>query len=222
MTSQRLSALDGLRGVAILLVMGFHYFYHLESFYYKSKLYPYGETFSHVLIFKYGYMGVEMFFIISGFVIAMTLESSKSLTDFAIRRFVRIWPALIVSAVITFFLLNWSDSPFAVFRRQFWPNFLPSLTLTPASLWSGWFPKVDFVTGVYWSLVVEIRFYMIAVILYWLFARQNLARNLVIFTVTIYVIRALLRRWVARIQRRLRRLFYPGLHAVVRGGRSVL
>jgi peptidoglycan/LPS O-acetylase OafA/YrhL len=196
MTSQRLTALDGLRGVAILLVMGFHYFYHLESFYYKSTLYPYGETFSNVVIFKYGYMGVELFFIISGFVIAMTLESSKSLLDFAIRRFVRIWPALIVSAVITFFLLNWSDAPFAFTRRQFWPNFLPSLTLIPTSLWSGLFPKVDFVTGVYWSLVVEIRFYMIALILYWLFARQNLARNLVIFTVLIYVVRALLRRWL--------------------------
>lgn len=196
MTTHRLTALDGLRGVAILLVMGFHYFYHLESFYYKSTLYPYGETFSNVPIFKYGYMGVELFFIISGFVIAMTLESSRSLLDFVIRRFVRIWPALIVSAVLTFFLLNWSDAPFALTRRQFWPNFLPSFTLTPTLLWSGLFPKVDFVTGVYWSLVVEIRFYMIAVILFWLFARQNLARNLVIFTVLIYVARALLRRWV--------------------------
>lgn len=196
MTTHRLTALDGLRGVAILLVMGFHYFYHLESFYYKSTLYPYGETFSDVVIFKYGYMGVELFFIISGFVIAMTLESSTSLLDFVIRRFVRIWPALIVSAVITFFLLNWSDSPFALTRRQFWPNFLPSLTLTPTALWSELFPKVDFVTGVYWSLVVEIRFYMIAAILFWLFARQNLARNLVIFTVLIYVARALLRRWL--------------------------
>ena len=148
------------------------------------------------MIFKYGYMGVELFFIISGFVIAMTLESSRSLLDFAIRRFVRIWPALIVSAVITFFLLNWSDAPFALTRRQFWPNFLPSLTLTPTSLWSGLFPKVDFVTGVYWSLVVEIRFYMIALVLYWMFARQNLARNLVIFTVAIYIVRALLRRWL--------------------------
>lgn len=195
-TSQRLTALDGLRGVAILLVMSFHYFYHLESSYYKSTLYPYGETFSNVIVFKYGYMGVELFFIISGFVIAMTLESSKSLLDFAIRRFVRIWPALIVSAVITFFLLNWSDAPFTHVRRQTWPNFLPSLTLTPPALWSGWFPKIDYVTGVYWSLVVEIRFYMIALILYWLFARQNFARNLVIFTVLIYVVRAVLRRWL--------------------------
>lgn len=194
MVSQRLRALDGLRGVAILLVMGFHYFYHLESFYYKSTLYPYGETFSSVLIFKYGYMGVELFFIISGFVIAMTLESSRSVIDFVIRRFARIWPALIVSAILTFFLLNWSDAPFALHRRQSWPNFLPSLTLTPPSLWSGWFPKVDYVTGVYWSLVVEIRFYMIAVILFWLFSREKLARNLVIFTLVVYIARALLRR----------------------------
>ncbi|HAP12395.1 MAG TPA: acyltransferase [Afipia sp.] len=194
MVSQRLRAVDGLRGVAILLVMGFHYFYHLESFYYKSTLYPYGETFSNVLIFKYGYMGVELFFIISGFVIAMTLESSRSVIDFVIRRFVRIWPALIVSAILTFFLLNWSDAPFALHRRQSWPNFLPSLTLTPPSLWSGWFPKVDYITGVYWSLVVEIRFYMIAAILFWLFSREKLARNLVIFTLVVYIARALLRR----------------------------
>ena len=185
-----------MRGIAIMLVMGFHYFYHLESFYYKSTFYPYGETFSNVLIFKYGYLGVELFFVISGFVIAMTLESSRSLLDFAVRRFVRIWPALIVSAVITFFVLNWSDAPFALTRRQFWPNFLPSLTLTPTALWSGFFPKVDFVTGVYWSLVVEIRFYIIALVLYGLFMPQKFARNLVIFTVIIYIARALLRRWL--------------------------
>jgi peptidoglycan/LPS O-acetylase OafA/YrhL len=53
---------------------------------------------------------------------------------------------------------------------------------------------VDFVTGVYWSLVVEIRFYMIAAILFWLLPRDRLARNLVIFTVVIYIARALLRR----------------------------
>ncbi|CAN5431348.1 acyltransferase [soil metagenome] len=209
MASQRLRALDGLRGVAILLVMGFHYFYHLESFYYKSTLYPYGETFSNVLIFKYGYMGVELFFIISGFVIAMTLESSASVIDFAVRRFVRIWPALIVSAAITFLLLNWSDAPFALTRRQFWPNFLPSLTLTPTSMWSGLFPKVDFVTGVYWSLVVEIRFYMITLLLFWLSSRRNLARNLVIFTLVIYLGRALLRRAIPGYNGAYDALFIP-------------
>ncbi len=93
----------------------------------------------------------------------------------------RIWPALLFSAVITFFLLNWSDAPFALTRRQMWPNFLPSLTLTPTMLWSGAFPHVDFVTGVYWSLVVEIRFYLIAAILFWMLSSKNFARNLTIF-----------------------------------------
>lgn len=181
MSEKRLDALDGLRGVAILLVMGFHYFYHLESAYYKSHLYPYGETFSGVPVFQYGYLGVELFFIISGFVIALTLERSSSPFEFLLRRFVRIWPALLFSAIVTFFLLNWSDAPFALTRRQMWPNFLPSLTLTPTVLWSGAFPHVDFVTGVYWSLVVEIRFYLIAAVLFWALSGKNFARNLVIF-----------------------------------------
>jgi peptidoglycan/LPS O-acetylase OafA/YrhL len=182
MTDKRLDALDGLRGVAILLVMGFHYFYHLESFYYKSHLYPYGETFAGVPLFKYGYLGVELFFIISGFVIALTLEKSGSPLEFLLRRFVRIWPALLFSAVVTFFLLNLSDAPFALTRRQMWPNFLPSLTMTPTLLWSGAFPHVDFITGVYWSLVIEIRFYLIAAILFWALSGKNFARNLTIFT----------------------------------------
>lgn len=181
MAEKRLDALDGLRGVAILLVMGFHYFYHLESAYYKSHLYPYGETFTGIPLFQYGYLGVELFFIISGFVIALTLEKSSSPLEFLLRRFVRIWPALLFSAVVTFFLLNWSDSPFALTRRQMLPNFLPSLTLTPTILWSGAFPHVDFITGVYWSLVVEIRFYLIAAILFWALSSKNFARNLTIF-----------------------------------------
>lgn len=181
MTEKRLDALDGLRGVAILLVMGFHYFYHLESAYYKSNLYPYGETFAGVPLFQYGYLGVELFFIISGFVIALTLEKSGSPLEFLLRRFVRIWPALLFSAIITFFLLKLSDAPFALSHRQIWPNFLPSLTLTPTVLWSGAFPHVDFVTGVYWSLVVEIRFYLIAAILFWSLLGRNFARNLTIF-----------------------------------------
>lgn len=181
MTDKRLDALDGLRGVAILLVMGFHYFHHLESPYYKSHLYPYGETFSGIPLFQYGYLGVELFFIISGFVIALTLEKSGSPLEFLLRRFVRIWPALLFSAVITFLLLNLSDAPFALTRRQTWPNFLPSLTLTPTVLWSSTFPHVDFVTGVYWSLVVEIRFYLIAAVLFWGLSGKNFARNLTIF-----------------------------------------
>jgi peptidoglycan/LPS O-acetylase OafA/YrhL len=181
MTEKRLDALDGLRGVAILLVMGFHYFHHLESPYYKSQLYPWGEYFSAVPVFKYGYLGVELFFIISGFVIALTLEKSGSPLEFLLRRFVRIWPALLFSAILTFFLLNLSDAPFALTRRQMWPNFLPSLTLTPTMLWSGTFPHVDFVTGVYWSLVVEIRFYLIAALLFWGLSGKNFARNLTIF-----------------------------------------
>ena len=56
----RLTSLDGLRGIAILFVMGFHYFYALAD----GATYPYGDTFANFFAFKYGYLGVELFFII--------------------------------------------------------------------------------------------------------------------------------------------------------------
>jgi len=209
MTDKRLDALDGLRGVAILLVMGFHYFYHLESSYYKSHLYPYGETFAGIPLFKYGYLGVELFFIISGFVIALTLEKSGSPLEFLLRRFVRIWPALLFSAVVTFFLLNLSDAPFALTRRQMWPNFLPSLTMTPTLLWSDAFPHVDFITGVYWSLVIEIRFYLIAAVLFWSLSGKNFARNLTIFTLVDCCIWFLIRLFSLRAAELFDTVFVP-------------
>lgn len=188
--SSRLACVDGLRGIAILLVLGFHYLSAPPTF----DLYPYGNAFASLPILKDGGQGVDLFFIISGFVIALTLEKCRGPYEFFVRRFARIWPPLLVCSILTFSIINVTASPYSVMRAKMWADFLPSLTLTPNFFWSGHFPGVDLIDGVYWTLLVEAYFYVIAAIIYWSFDRANIARNLVIFTFANLMCRAILHR----------------------------
>ncbi|STX50232.1 O-antigen acetylase [Legionella busanensis] len=87
--------IDGLRAIAVLAVVGFHAFPHL---------------------FKGGFIGVDIFFVISGFLISQIIlnqlsQESFSFKEFYIRRIKRIFPALIFVLIIIyafswFYLLN--------------------------------------------------------------------------------------------------------------------
>jgi peptidoglycan/LPS O-acetylase OafA/YrhL len=88
----RLEALDLLRGIAILAMLIFHYSFRIAmtdgdvnevTF---AALVPY---------FKYGFLGVQLFFVISGFVIACSAENRTAL-EFGIARIARIYPGFLV------------------------------------------------------------------------------------------------------------------------------
>ena len=64
----RMFYLDGLRGVAILTVVLFYIFSRWPDL--LPNLTQYGDFF----LFKFGKYGVELFFIISGFIISMTIK----------------------------------------------------------------------------------------------------------------------------------------------------
>jgi len=68
---KRIDTLDSLRVIAIGMVMLFHYLYL-----YNGKFYE--IAYLQKELFKYGYLGVELFFIISGFVITLTLKIVKT------------------------------------------------------------------------------------------------------------------------------------------------
>ncbi|PSO15034.1 hypothetical protein C7G42_29510 [Bradyrhizobium sp. MOS003] len=50
--------------------------------------------------FYYGLLGVELFFVISGFVILMSLEKANSLAEFALHRAARLYPAYWLSVLV--------------------------------------------------------------------------------------------------------------------------
>lgn len=184
--------MDGLRGIAILLVLGVHYFH--ETSYSNPAADTQGPFPFFGALFAYGDLGVELFFLISGFVIALTLETSKTPYDFFVRRFARLWPALFVCSIITFLVVSSVSTPYSLLVPQHLSNFLPSLTLTPGYLWSWYFPGAGLVDGVYWSLIVEVRFYLVVAVIFWSFKRSSLGRNLVIFTYLNILSRAALQR----------------------------
>jgi peptidoglycan/LPS O-acetylase OafA/YrhL len=139
---RRLIELDVLRGLAALCVVLFHY----------SVRYPelYGDTTAPALVMTRGYLGVEFFFCISGFVIFMTLERTRRPMDFVVSRFSRLWPAYIAAILITFSLVTMFGLP----GRQTTPaEALVNLTMIQELF------HVPHVDAAYWSLQVELIFY---------------------------------------------------------------
>jgi peptidoglycan/LPS O-acetylase OafA/YrhL len=184
----RLAAIDVLRGVAVSMVIGRHYFSDRSS----AAMYPFGDAL--LPLFKYGNMGVSLFFIISGFVIALTLDSSPTPIFFLRRRFCRLWPALTFWTVVVFALLSLSNSQYAQIHRPHWFDLLPTLTLVPVNVFTPIFPEADLINSAYWTLVIEVQFYLAACIVFWAGSRRNLARNLFIFAIANVLFRAAVRR----------------------------
>ncbi|HCD1457166.1 TPA: acyltransferase [Citrobacter freundii] len=138
-----LLSLQYLRGIASLLVVLYHARGEISNVYAQSNL---GE-----LLFGNGYIGVDLFFMISGFVIMLSTEKDKSSFSFIIKRLFRIYP---VYLVFLFALVFLQGRPFDV-------NLLKSLLFINLDLFSEapWFGYTIIFTA--WTLMFEIIFYML-------------------------------------------------------------
>lgn len=143
--------LDALRFFAALSVMVFH----LSFYSWASKESAVGHMLNQAAAFpaatpftSWGWVGVEIFFVISGFVIA---NSANNVSPFAFvkSRVLRLYPAVWICAFITLaaWLLVGGKT-----MRHLGGEMLRSLTLWIFGPW---------IDGVYWSLAVELVFYAI-------------------------------------------------------------
>lgn len=148
MKSNRLQSLDALRGLAALSVVLFHYTVIVKRFI-PGFIPPF--TFTH------GYYGVELFFIISGFVIFMTLQRSNKGLDFVVSRFSRLYPAFWACVSLTFLV----GIAFPLEGQHYTlGQYVINLTMLQEYLKK---PNID---GVYWSLTYELGFYFIMFIIF--------------------------------------------------------
>lgn len=161
---KRLFHIDLARTVAILLVTTYH----------LSRVYPVDAkigAFDLYGLFRHGYLGVDIFFVVSGYVMAMTWERQTG--NFATRarsflrsRLLRLMPAYIVAimfwvAVIT--ATGFAQKPVGPFHIV--SHLIFTHTFFPSSFFS--------VSGVMWSLAVEVHFYLLFPLLALLSWRQR-------------------------------------------------
>jgi len=140
----RINELDSLRGIAAIMVV----FYHYTSRYFEIFKLPNIAFYK----FSFGHLGVELFFMISGFVILMSLENVSNGWEFLKKRFLRLYPSYWVAVFFTFIVVSLIGLP----GREI--NVISGLiNLTMLHEFFG-FPHVD---GVYWSLSVELTFYFL-------------------------------------------------------------
>lgn len=184
----RLRVLDGLRGLAILLVV----WYHVWQISFLPAPFPALE-----FIPATGFVGVDLFFFLSGFVIAYPFvlaqcegRATPSWRHFAYRRFIKIVPSYVLSiaVVLAFGYTNFTSAGQAVRDLAVHLLFIHN-----------WFAATfGSINGVLWSLAVEVQFYVLFPLLWWCFARRPWA-TAVVLTVTALIYRTTAERCCLRM-----------------------
>lgn len=157
MNEQHIPVLDGLRGMAIIMVVFFHYW--------TMAIVPFGK-FSKIIIgfSSLFWSGVDLFFVLSGFLIGGILirnrQSPNYFKTFYIRRFTRIFPIYFLSLAIFLIARNVAFFeqipdlvkspipilPFGLFVQNFF--------IIPSNLTPTWLVPT-------WSLAIEEQFYLL-------------------------------------------------------------
>lgn len=161
--SENLLSIQLLRGVAAFLVLSCHAI---------ANNLP-ADNFVKIIADK-GWMGVEIFFIISGFIIPYSMYSNNyKVADFGkffLKRIARIEPPYIISIALMLFLLyinttsgKYAGPPFKID----WANTLGHLGYINAITGSPW------LNVAYWTLAIEFEYYLILALLFPLIVNQN-------------------------------------------------
>jgi len=166
----RLPTLDALRGLASLAVMWFHFTKHAMPEIGDGALRLTG---------KYGWLGVQVFFVISGFVIPYSLQranySIHYFGKFLLKRITRLDPPYLLSIVFIiayqFFLTTRPSYKGPAFHTSI-PQLLCHFAYLNVVFGYEWY------NGVFWSLAIEFQYYLLIGLMYpLLFSRSDRVRQ---------------------------------------------
>ena len=150
---RRLEALDLLRFMAAVSVVLYHYLFRgwQNNEFFSVRFDRGGED------FRYGYLGVELFFVISGFVIPLSCDG-RSPREFVQSRITRLYPAYVLAVLLTWGVTSLFGSRTLHFSIV---EMLVKLTMFQQFL------GVRNVDGVYWTLTRELLFYVFIYLCLW-------------------------------------------------------
>jgi len=166
--ADHLAPLDGLRGIAIALVLWFHVW---QITWLRADVHVFGATLNFNAIPEAGFIGVDLFFFISGFCLfypyARALVDGRprqSLATFAYRRAIKIVPSYYLSLALVV-ALGWAHfaSPADAFAQ-----------IVAHATFVHVFNDDTFggINGVLWSLAIEVQFYVVFPLVCWCALRR--------------------------------------------------
>ena len=168
---QRIDALNGLRGIAAAIVAVDHF--TLLSGYAPAGTWPY-----YVATFG-GSFGIGLFFLISGFVIPLSLFKSGT-AEFALRRVLRLLPVFAVCCALRWIELVQAGG------SQFDMHTLGIFLLNISMFGTLELPLEKLIEPIVWTLAIEVKFYIVTAILFHFFrhdARKLFQACLVLLSV---------------------------------------
>ncbi len=177
---KKIPAINGLRGIAILTVMGYHMWYPMVGARISTPFLSIGDTtLLHYGFLQSGQMAVYLFFIISGFVLALpyamgtrTMASKKDAWQFYTKRASRILPLYYVHLAIILTMYNRLPKEIPMMLRDIVLMGTATFHFVP----SMWFPTYN---GVLWSIGSEIWFCVLMPGILWAIRRYGLVRTVV-------------------------------------------
>lgn len=195
--SERLDSIDALRGIAALMVAGYHIWGHYGVYPWPSlgvvPTTPDCGIFSYLVSpFRWGYLGVSLFLVLSGFCIHLPFARKKqreggyqfSARTFFLRRMWRLYPAYAVSVIATFILLAIvypGNNPVAPSHNL--GDLISHLTLT-----HGFFDNYFYsIVHVYWSLALEFQLYLLYPLFLYSFYKLGITRGTLLLTIVAIV-----------------------------------
>lgn len=171
--SPRLADLDFLRFLAASSVLLYHFTYTRSL----GASAPLAGSAAIATVTKFGYLGVELFFVISGFVILWT-ATGRTPRQFAISRALRLFPTFWACLILTCLFLWTFAHPD---RWPTAPQILANATMLPGYI------GFEYIDVVYWTLAVEIKFYFL-VFLYLIFGTpSSIERYIAVWIVALLI-----------------------------------
>lgn len=163
--------LDYWRGIAALWVMIFHGFGEPQK-----GIPPHALSEAIRYVAQFGWLGVPIFFVISGYCIAASvyrahtkgqISPNQFLLDRATRIFPVYWGAFLFTIVLNLIASPFSSIPFWQSFPKSWQSWIGNILLIQPYI------NVPYYGIVYWSLVVEVGFYLIVALLLFLAQRYG-------------------------------------------------
>jgi peptidoglycan/LPS O-acetylase OafA/YrhL len=160
MASQNLKSIQRLRAIAVISVVCYH-------------IWVMGYA-DNVAVFRYGHWGVQLFFMISGFIMMQKLPTYRNLVHFGRRRLRRLWPPLFVILLLSlpFAFLVAGNGNYEEITT--W-NYLSSFFMFNPMLLNGVFgTSLNYPFQILWTVSVELSFYFAISIIYFTLGRRYL------------------------------------------------